>query len=491
MNPSLVWLALTLWMSIAITIAYAAKRGMGPGLSEYFLAGRKLGGFVSAMTYSATTYSAFMLVGLVGLAYRTGVGALGFEMTYLMFTVLLLIAFGPRFWLVSRRYDYLTPPELLAGRYNHKWAGIIAAVISLVMLIPYSAIQLMGMGLLVEGLTDGAIPFMVGVAIMALFCTFATLWAGMRSVSWTDAFQALTMLLTSLFALFFIFFHFFGTPVSFFSSITQSHPDLLRISWTPAKFIGLALPWAFFALTNPQVSQRLFVSDSLSSLKRMIIYFSIFGFLYTLISILFGFQAASLLPNLENPDKAMAALLGMIPIPVALLMLAGIFAAASSTLGSIVLTLSSLVSRDIVSNLSPDVLENSELWIGKLTIPLIIGFSVLFAWLQPGMIAILSSMASGGLLVMAPAITGAFFWKKGTAAGAISSMVIGALATAIMYIEKLYFLGWWPSVWGLLITTVTYISVSLVTTPPSDTDQFFAYLERELHKLASSTETDG
>ncbi|MFW6071075.1 MAG: sodium:solute symporter family transporter, partial [Candidatus Bipolaricaulota bacterium] len=118
MNPFYVWVSLFVWMSIALGIAYMARRGLGEGVREYFLGGRRLGGFVSGMSYSATTYSAFMLVGLVGLTYESGVGALGFEMTYLMFTVLLLSVFAPRFWLAGNKYDFLTPAELLSSRYE-------------------------------------------------------------------------------------------------------------------------------------------------------------------------------------------------------------------------------------------------------------------------------------------------------------------------------------------------------------------------------------
>src|SRR6056297_4120289 len=103
MRPVVVLVAMIGWTIVAIAIAGAARRGMGTGASEFFLGGRRIRGFVSGMTYAATTYSAFMLVGLVGLTYRSGVGALGFEMTYLVFTVVLLVVFGLRFWLVGKR----------------------------------------------------------------------------------------------------------------------------------------------------------------------------------------------------------------------------------------------------------------------------------------------------------------------------------------------------------------------------------------------------
>jgi len=480
MNPVYVLAAMLVWIGVAVWIAFAARRGMGEGVAEFFLGGGRLRGFVSGMTYSATTYSAFMLVGLVGLTYERGVGALGFEMTYLMWTVLLLVVFAPRFWLVGRRYGHITPPELLSSRYESRAVAVAAAAISFVMLIPYSSVQLMGAGYLVKGLSNERIPFMVGVLAMAGLSGFSALWAGMRSVSWTDAFQAVTMIVTALGVLFFVFYEGFGSPGGFFKTITEENPDLLKMTWEPEFFIGITLPWAFFALTNPQVSQRMFVPDSVSSLRRMILYFSFFGFLYTVISTLFGFQAANLLPGLDNPDQAMPNLLTKVPAVLALILFVGIFAAATSTMGSIVLTLSSLFSRDIAKNLRPDLSEQTQTWIGKLAMLVLILVCIVFAWFQPGMVAILSSMASGGLLVMAPAFIGAFFWKRGTAKGAFASMVAGGIVTGSMYVLDIYPFGWWPSVWGFLVTVALFVGVSLCSEPPSGADQFIEELDKEL-----------
>ena len=482
MRPIFVWLAMGLWTALALWIAGAARRGLGKGAAEFFIGGRKLRGFVSGMSYAATTYSAFMLVGLVGLTYRSGVGALGFEMTYLIFTVLFLVVFGPRFWLVGKRHDHVTPPELLAGRYRSKAVAVTAAIISFFMLIPYSSVQLMGAGFLVNGLTGGRIPFMAGVLFMAALSGVTAWWAGMRSVAWTDAFQAITMILTSLAALFFGFFVFFGSPAGFFSTVTRDNPDLLRFTWSPRLFIGLSLPWAFFALTNPQVAQRMYVPDRVVSLKRMILYFSIFGFLYTIISTLFGLQAANLLPGLDNPDKAMPAYLSMVPTAMGLIIFIGIFAAASSTMGSIVLTLSSLFSRDVIRNIKPGISERAETWVGRLSMLILLVLCIVFAYFRPGLISVLSSMASGGLLVMAPAIVAAFFWKRGSAAAAVVSMAAGAVVTAALYLSGWYPLGWWPPVWGLGITTAVFIVVSLLTRPPEGAEDFIRTLERELEE---------
>ncbi len=484
MNPLYIWGAIAFWTIVAALVARASRKGLRPGASEYFIGGRRLRGFLSGMTYAATTYSAFMLVGLVGLTYRFGVAALGFEMTYLLFTVFFLLVFAPRFWFAGQMYDLVTPSELLAKRYDSPGVGAATALLGLIMLIPYSAVQLIGAGLLVEGLTGGSIPYMAGVMVMAVIAGITSLWAGMRSVAWTDAVQGVTMLTTAIVVFVVVSFRYFGGLGGFFDTIALDHSELLTIQWDFNFFLGITLPWSFFALTNPQVSQRLFVPDRISSIRRMILYFSVFGLVYTLISTLYGLQAAAIIPGLENPDGAMPALLTTVPIPLALLLFVGIFAAASSTLGSIVLTLSSLFARDVAKTLRPALSEERQTSIGRGAMLLLLLACIGFAYLRPGLITVLSSMASGGLLVAAPAIIGTFFWARGTAAGALASIIVAGIGTAALYISGWYPFGVWPSVWGLAASTAIFVGVSLMTAAPPTAGDFLAKIDAKLAELS-------
>ncbi|WP_258933607.1 hypothetical protein [Nesterenkonia pannonica] len=100
------------------------------------------------------------------------------------------------------------------------------------------------------------------------------------------------------------------------------------------------------------------------------------------------------------------------PAPLALIVMVGIMAAAVSTIDSIMLTLSSMVSRDVYRAARPGAGERGQLLVGKLTLPVIAGLAFWFAQLQLDLIAVLSVSASAGLLVMVPPIVGAFFWKR-------------------------------------------------------------------------------
>jgi SSS family solute:Na+ symporter len=492
-----VWFGIAVYIAAGLGIALMARRGLGAGMSEFFLANRKVGGFVSALTYSATTYSAFMMIGLAGLTYLGGVGALGFELTYLC-GMFMMVFFLPRFWLAGKKYGYVSPMELLSDRYQSKWVGATAAILALVFLVPYGAVQLMGVGYLMNGISQGAIPVIAGI-IIAVLCAIA--WsniAGMRSVAWTDAFQALVMITVSAVVLGVVVVALGGFG-SFFSRLEEATPGLLTVPtaggvWNINMFIGLALPWLFFLISNPQVSQRLFIPKSVTAMKQMLGGFLIFGFIYTMISVLWGFGATLLVPGLENADLATPTLLALplIPMALAIIVMIGITAAAISTIDSILLTLSSVWARDIHRGLiNPRASERKQLRVGQWVIPIMAIIAFVFAWWvaeQPGgmlelMIAPLSSAASAGLLMAVPAIFGAFFWKRATAAGAIVSCIVGAIVVLLFQVTGWKPLGWWPGTWGFIVCAILFVSVSLATKPPKKkADEFIGYLKDKLDK---------
>jgi solute:Na+ symporter, SSS family len=485
-NANTIYLALFLYFIIGSIVARRAGSKLGGGVSEFFLAGRSLSGIVSALTYSATTYSAFMLVGLAGFTYIGGVGAMGFELIYL--SGLILVAFfGPRFWLVGKKYNYLTPTEMLGDRYQSKAVAVVSAVAAVIFLIPYSAVQLIGIGALLEGISGGAIPYLVGVGIAAFIAGYWTWTGGLKAVAWTDSLQAAVMLSVAVTSVIFIAYKGFGGFGPMFTQLETQYPAWLSVPgpgfFNINTFVGLTLPWFFFSLSNPQVSQRLFVPRSLGQMRIMVMGFLVFGFIYTLVSILWGFSARLLLPDLAAADSATPMLLGLdiVPASLALLVMLGISAAAISTVNSIILTLSSMICRDVFKNVSTKATEDKELLVGKIFVPLFTAIIVAFATMRLGLIAALSVASSAGLLVMVPALIGSFFWKRGTAAAVLASVVIGGLVATILQYSGLKPLGYWPGVWSGLVAVVLFIGVSYLTKAPKEkADEFIDYLRDEL-----------
>lgn len=431
-----------------------------------------MNGFVSALSYSATTYSAFMLVGLAGLTYNGGVGALGFELIYLM-GVSLVSFFGPRFWKVGKKFGYVTPSEMLGDRYDSKTVAILVAVSNCIFLIPYSAVQLSGVGYLLQGVTNNAISFSTGVILATALAIFFTYIAGIRSVAWTDSLQALFMIITSTIVVL-VLIKGLGGFSGFFGTLETKYPEYLTVPgngfFSFLNFLGLSLPWFFFSLSNPQVSQRLYMPSSLKSMRHMLMGFLIFGLIYTIVAIIWGYSALIMFPNLENADMATPLVLqsDLIPPILGAIVMVGIMAAAISTIDSILLTLSSLFARDVYGNVKKNTSDSAQLKVGKFIIPVIAALAFIFSLMEVNLIAVLSVSSSAGLLVVVPAIIGAFFWKRGTAAGVISSVVVSGFIVIILELMQIKPLGLASGLWGILISTILFISVSLLTKAPEE-----------------------
>src|SRR5690625_3706801 len=276
-----IWIGIAAYTIIAGVTAYLSCTERSKDMSHYFLGDRKMGGFVSALSYSATTYSAFMLIGLAGLTYSGGVGALGFELIYLCGVTLVLI-FGPRFWAVGKKYGYVTPSEMMGHRYDSRALSVTAALTSCVFLIPYAAVQLAGVGYLVSGMTNGTMSFTTGTLIATVLAIIFAIVAGLRSVAWTDSLQAVIMIISATFIVVIVINHLGGLG-SFFDTLTTEHSGALSVPgngfFNFSVFLGLTLPWMFFSISNPQVSQRLYSPRSLKQLRQMLLGFLVFGFI--------------------------------------------------------------------------------------------------------------------------------------------------------------------------------------------------------------------
>ncbi len=454
-------------------------------MESYFLGDRKLGGFVSALSYSATTYSAFMLVGLAGLTYNGGVGALGFELIYLM-GVSLVAFFGPRFWVAGKKYGYVTPSQMLGDRYDDKKVAVAVAITNCLFLIPYSAVQLSGVGYLLQGVSNNAIPYSTGVILATVLALLFSYIAGIRSVAWTDSLQSIFMIISSTIVVI-VLINGLGGLGGFFEKIETSQPELLTVPgngyFNILTFLGLTIPWFFFSISNPQVSQRLYMPASLKSLKTMLMGFLVFGFIYTLVAVIWGFSASIMFPDLENADMATPLVLSsdLVPPLLGVIVMVGIMAAAISTIDSILLTLSSLFAKDVYGNVKKNATDQMQLRIGKIVIPIIAILAYLFAEMQLNLIAVLSVASSAGLIVVVPAIIGTFYWKRGTAAGVLSSVIISGIVVILLEFLQMKPLGLASGLWGIILSTILFIGVSFVTrAPEAKANEFLSSIKEGL-----------
>lgn len=345
---------LVAYIVVGTAIALFSRRYGVKSTRDYYIARGMLGGLVAAGTYAATTYSAFMMIGLVGLAYGTGVGALGFELVYLVATVLLLSTVGKEIWRLSKQRGWITPSQMLGELYGSKLVSTLVALVYLFAMLPYLAAQIQGLRAVFE---YGGFGSFEALTISALV-TYAWIFiAGAWSVALTDLYQGLLAIAGG-------FVYLAWIALCFTPSLGLSYSTLLEVLgengylgissfWKPHVFLAYTLPWVFFSVTNPQVVVRLYMPRDKRAYRDMVLYFSLYGFLYTVIAVTVGLLSAGLaltgkLPlNLKWDEVTPTLLNHMNPI-LGSLIAVSIVAAAVSTANSIVLAVSSGIVMDLL-----------------------------------------------------------------------------------------------------------------------------------------------
>lgn len=406
-------LVILAYFTMGTTLALMFREGPHETARGYFIAGGMLGSFLAAMTYAATTYSAFMMVGLVGFSYMTGVGALGFELVYFIGTMFLLALFAHKIWILSRTRRWISPAEMIGDLYGSKLLTIIVGLIYMFALIPYASAQLKGIGEIIAGtVRELENAYVIGIVVGVIIIILWSIIAGMWSVAITDAYQGILMISAASFFIIWLVLWSMSRINVDFSLVIEAlrREDLLSVGsgfWKFNVFLSFTIPWFFFALTNPQVVQRLYTPKNVTSLRRMLIWFSFFGITYTIIVTLIGLLARGcseigLITKVEYRDLVTSTILSYAPAWLRLLVFISIIAAAVSTANSIILTLASVASRDLYRNISAKSKEYIEVLIGKFSIVIIALVLALISYMRLGFIVELSVISSVLLLPLAP-----------------------------------------------------------------------------------------
>lgn len=484
--------SILLYIIFSLAIGYYAYKKTGMGVAEYFVAGRTLGSVIMVSTMVATYISAFLLTGIIGFFYAHG---LVYGPTNWLWNVLAGIfiwVFGSRIWLVGKAYGHITPGDMFGEYYESKFLRVLVAVISTVFIFPHFLIQIMATGYALDKI--GKVPYAWG-SLFILAVVVVYVWmGGMRAVAWTDAFQGfIAFALVTVFVIWVLVK--MGGWYPMFSKVAELSPARMTPPGPAGifSFHGMVLPMWFYygvgAVFQPFLWTRLYGASSLRAIRNTSIYTSVLTCYISFIVVFLALGVMVLFPELKGiqADQGLLILSAKYAPYLAVVLLLAIAAAALSTASTILFTASTIVSRDIYQKLiSSEASQGTVVLTGRILILCFGIVTYIFAISTPKYIIDISMLTWGTCSMFIWPAIGCFFWKKGTRAGAISSLIVGILAMFAVYYGwfgiKRFLLGFHFCFWGVMASGVTFFVVSLFTRSPSQemVEKYYGLVEKSL-----------
>jgi SSS family solute:Na+ symporter len=460
-----IFLALVIiYFIILIALGIYAHRRTKKTPEDYFLANRSFGSILLFLTLVATNFSAFTFLGFAGNAYKTGFGQYGIMGFGTAIMAIMFYVIGRKVWKLGKEKGYITPPELIGKKFNSTALRLLFMGVMVIFTIPYLATQAIGAGILIQSMAG--FEWQIGAIVVMIVIMIYVLFGGMRGSGWTDVIQGIIMITAMTLAVVFIAFSLGG----FEAANTQAFNETLFARpggeefFLPSIWFSYMLLWIFADPMFPQIFSRFYTAKNQKSLKRaMILYPIVVSFLF-LFPVLIGVWATG--PQGVNPAQSDMVLPMMVAKHASIIypfVMIGALAALMSTADSQLLSLSTMLSRDIPFKKR----KFSEIFIGKIMIVLLSIFAIFFviSGYDPsvGIMGTLVKTTFSGLAVLCPTTIAVLYWDRVTKWGCIISILGGEASIFLFQFGLLPSYGFLSAIWAIVISIMLLVIVSYLT----------------------------
>ncbi len=491
------------YMAVVIIIGIAFAKRANKNTDSYFLGGRTLGPWVTAMSAEASDMSGWLLMGLPGVAYWCGISdaawtAIGLALgTYVNWLIT-----SKRLRRYSEKANAITLPEFFSNRFHEKNKIImtVAALFILIFFTVYAASCLVTCGKLFSTLFGfDYVPMMI---VGAVFVLVYTIIGGFLAESASDFMQAIVMVV----ALVVIvitgtvaaggldavidnaksipgFFDFFGiaTPVTDANGVQQSvNGEPLFGEAGTYSFLSIlsCLAWGLGYFGMPQVLLRFMAIRSERELKSSRRIATVWCVISLIVAVFIGVIGRSLYPTVlttaaESENVFILLATNLLPPVLAGLVMAGILAATISSSDSYLLIAASAFSKNIFQGLIHKKASDKQvLVISRITLLVITAIAIVIALDENSVIFNIVSFAWAGFgATFGPLMLMSLFWKRINRWGAIAGMIGGGVMVFIWNLVIRPLGGVWD-VYELLpaflFSCLCIVIVSLLTPAPSE-----------------------
>ena len=475
LDPTLItFLFYIVAMVVIGLVAYRATTNF----SDYILGGRRLGSFVTALSAGASDMSGWLLMGLPGAIYLSG-------LSEMLIAIGLIIGAWLNWLLVAGRLrvhtevqnNALTLPDYFSNRFDDqkKVLRIVSAFVILIFFAIYCASGMVAGARLFESMFD--MSYSTALWISALATISYVFIGGFLAVSWTDTIQAGLMIFALLLTPIVTIFSFSDmTQVTL--ALEAARPQAMNVMGDLSTVAILSLlAWGLGYFGQPHILVRFMAADSVKSIpnaRRIGMTWMILCLGGAVAAGFFGIAFFEQNPQFAavvnaNPETIFMELTKILFNPwIAGIVLAAILAAVMSTLSCQLLVCSSTLTEDFYKSfIRKSASQNELVWIGRLMVLLIALLAIALASNPESKVLGLVAYAWAGFgAAFGPLIILSLFWKRMTFNGALYGMIVGAVMVIL-----------WKNVWGdtgvyeiipgFICSLVTIIVVSLMGKTPS------------------------
>lgn len=479
---------LCIMLSIGFYFSNKSKK-----LSDYFLAGRGLGSWVTAMSAQASDMSGWLLMGLPGAAYATGMGNYWIAIGLAIGTILNW-AFVAK---PLRRFtevcgDSITIPQYFQNRFksDSPVVRMVCAVVIFIFFLVYTTSAFVSGGKLFQVVfnidPNNDVYSKAAIVISALIIVTYTFFGGFNAVAWTDLIQGLLMVITIVILPIALIAN---TP-DFSAEMLANTPKLVAEGANTGGFMSMVsgrsavsiisdLAWAFGYFGMPHILVRFMAIKDTKEVKKSGIIAVVWVLISLTAAVLVGVLGRAYLDS-HNAilDAASRELIfittvkRLFPSFLGGIFLSAVLASIMSTADSQLLVTASAVVNDFYTIVvKKETSEKKLMWISRISVMAISVIACILA-LNPNdsIMGIVSNAWAGFGAAFGPAILLSLYWKRLTIKGTVAGIIGGAGTVLIWeYVlpDSLAITSLYSIVPGIIISLILTVAVSLADKEPS------------------------
>ena len=474
---------------LGIGIFFFVRNRKQTGDKAYFLGGRQMNGFVAALSAGASDMSAWVLMGLPGAIYLSGMGQVWISVGLMIGTVAAWLFVAPKLRKYSiKADDAITIPQFLNNRFKAQNPVLqaVCAVIFIIVYCIYSASSIYACGTLFKSIFDWDPLFsMIGATIVILLYTFL---GGFNAVCWTDFFQGMLMLMALMAApIVGVFVMKKPDFVPLKEVVTsENYYNILssgKFDYESLKDILSGLGWGLGYMGMPHILVRYMSIKSEKEMKRS----QIVGCFWTTIILIMAsvvalvahqYLGSNYFPKDAEDLVFIEMVRSLFPALIAGVLMSAILAASMSTADSQLLASSSAFATDFYKPVIRQEAKGKEMMIvGRGVVALISVIALLIA-VNPecqGIMKLVGCAWGAFGSAFGPAILLALYWRRFTYKGAIAGIIGGFAMDAFWYcclsgsVKKLciFDTGIYEIIPGFVFSLLIAVIVSLIDRKPS------------------------